>query len=607
MEVIHYSQSLICRKSCKENVGFNLSNNKGSYASFFNEPSSKYQGLFFFDSNKKLMFKAIENIELKKNNKISKLINKIYCVQRKKKSAMETFYMPKGHNAMLYELSMPLELNLILDCKNSYDDREWGRNYEVTREKGLIIVKFAKKTDNREDSTEGEKEYEIYIAVKSDNDFYRLNDSWIERNYRFDAIRNSKSKRFAYNSIELIGRKFVFSASSIKKDAVKECKRAFKYFEELKIKEKEDFEKLIQNRHIKNVINNRKLEAECKLSYINSVNSLKNLIVDDKNLGLFAGLPWFFQYWARDSLISLKALCKIDKDISKKIFQKYLSNIRKDGRLDNISDNHSKIMCADAHGFMFLRAKEFINKIDNNELKESLETSIEGLMKFHTADNFELNDSQETWMDTNFNGDDRKGARIEIQALRLNIYKFMHEITKDKKYEMLEQTLKEKVKGKFWNSSILADGIDDFTIRPNSFIAHYAYPELLSKEDWEKCFDNLIKSLYLDWGGFSTIDKSHDLFTKTHTGENNKSYHRGDSWFWINNLAAISLHKSNRKKFNKIIDKIIMASTEEILWKGSVGCHSEISSAEELSSLGCFNQAWSNAMYIEMVDEIFNK
>jgi glycogen debranching enzyme len=97
------------------------------------------------------------------------------------------------------------------------------------------------------------------------------------------------------------------------------------------------------------------------------------------------------------------------------------------------------------------------------------------------------------------------------------------------------------------------------------------------------------------------------LFTDYSTGENVKSYHRGDSWFWINNLAALMLNRINKYKFIDKIRKILDASTEEILWKGCIGCHSEISPARELSGKGCFNQAWSNAMYAELIDEVFSQ
>ena len=252
-----------------------------------------------------------------------------------------------------------------------------------------------------------------------------------------------------------------------------------------------------------------------------------------------------------------------------------------------------------------------INKKENEyhkliyEIESSLEKSLYGLLKSNTKDGYVVNGKLETWMDTEFENDNREGIRIEIQALILNMYKLMFELAQNQKYKILESMLKQKVRNKFWNGKILADGLDDFTIRPNIFIAAYVYPELLTNNEWGICFDNALKSLWLEWGGLSTIDKNNPLFTDTSTGEDIKSYHRGDSWFWINNLSAIVLNKINKNKFNKQIKKIIEASTEEILWKGCIGCHSELSSAKELRSEGTFNQAWSCAMFIEMVDEVF--
>ena len=89
-----------------------------------------------------------------------------------------------------------------------------------------------------------------------------------------------------------------------------------------------------------------------------------------------------------------------------------------------------------------------------------------------------------------------------------------------------------------------------------------------------------------------------------HTGQGGESYHHGDSWFWLNSLAALSLHRIDKKRFKGNIEKIVHASAQEILWSGALGCHAELSSAKKLESRGCFNQAWSNAMFIELIDEI---
>lgn len=655
MEVAHNLGILSVKKDVDENIGFLLTNKKGSYCSFFNVPSSRYQGLFYFDEETMNMYKFIENIELG-NNGISSLKNGFYFAERRKNEIIESFLMPDGFNSLIYELNGENEISLILDCKESFDNREWGRYYGIFEKDGCIVVKFTKKTDRKEDKNNGIEEFSLYLAIKSNSNAYEKNDEWIERNYTFDEQRNSRPfKRHVYNALKLNGSKFVFSMAKDGKNAVKECLHIFSNLSDIKNKEKENFFAVLKNEQIKNIIKSDATSNETKTAYINALNSLNNLTVNSKNkYGVFAGLPWFFQFWARDSLMSLKSLSKTNRELAEKMLFDYTGKIGNDGRLPNLAGNHKSASLgnADAHGWLFLRCNELVEKTNKSkdtinsikasikaiknmgagsekikhyikkygsiiskkedeyhktfyEIESSLEKSILNLLKFHTKNTFEANEKLETWMDTSIDGDGRRGARIEMQALRLNMYKLMFELTQDQKYRILENLLKNNLKNKLWNGKILADGLDDFTIRPNIFIAAYAYPEMLSQKEWETCFESALKGLWLDWGGLSTIDKNNPLFTEESTGENIKSYHRGDSWFWINNLSALVLYRINKTKFKKQIEKIISASTEEILWKGCIGCHSELSSAKQLQSNGCWNQAWSNAMFIELIDEVF--
>lgn len=625
MQIIHNLGILTVKKDTDENAGFLLTNKEGSYCSFFNKTSSRYQGLFYFDDSSMKMYKFIESIDIKDSGNITCLKNGFYFIERVRGSISELFFMPKGFNSLVYELDTNREIDLVLDCKDSYDNREWGRNYEIFDEDTCTVVKFTKKTNKREDNNDAEEEFVLYLAIKSNGSLISKNDMWIERHYCLDEQRNSQPfKRYVYNALKLKGSKFVFSISKNKREAMKECGCIFDYSEELKHKEKENFFAMLKEGCVKKLLSKETINSDIKVAYINSINSLGNLCINTKKCaGVLAGLPWFFQFWSRDALISLKSLSKFNKKLADRMLSDYLSKINENGRLNNLIGQHtsSKLGCADAHGWLFLRCAEAINKIISSketiksikasikllkfEIESALDKSIHRLMKRNTIDNFEVNDSLETWMDTDYEKDSRDGARIEMQAFRLNIYKLMHELTLNQRYAALGNLLRLKTREKFWSGRILADGLNDFTIRPNIFIAAYAYRDLLSDKEWEICFENSLKDLWLEWGGLSTISKNSPLFTDESTGEDIKSYHRGDSWFWLNNLAAIMLNRINKNKFKKNISKIIEASAEEILWNGCIGCHSELSSAKELGSEGCFNQAWSNAMFIEMVDEIF--
>src|SRR3989344_3175460 len=613
MEIVHTLRNLTLKKKSDGNLGFLLTNQKGSYLSFFSEQSSRYNGLFYFDSDFKKMFKIIESINLIDCEKPALIKNGFYYSERAYKKTSEKFIMPSGLNSLIYELENPQSFDLHLDFKDSFDNREWGRNYEITEEQGCIIVKFTKLTDFREDKSNGNFEFSLFLVIKGNFHNYKKNNSWIEKIYKTDWERNSGPfSRFVYNGLRLFGSKFVFSFSKDKTAAISECHHVYEQIDYFKKLEEKQFSLFLNFGKIKEVCGAKNIPDDCKMAYTSAAHSMKNLLVEEeKNSGLLAGLPWFYQFWLRDTLISVKSLYGIYDKPSEQILMRYLDKITDDGRLPNIDSNESGQMTnADGHGWLFLRLSQIIDSANHGKnfdeihkfrymIESAMEKSLHGTSKYHSKDGFETNRERETWMDTDFGIDFRDGARIEIQCLKLATLKFLHSLTQEPKYRIMENVLLQKVREKFWNGKILADGLGDFTIRPNIFIAAYAYPELLSQKEWEMCFENSLKALWLEWGGVSTIDRKNPLFTQAHSGENNKSYHRGDSWFWINSLAALVLFRTNGKKFKKEIHSILSASTSEILWSGCIGCHSELSSSKELRSEGCFNQAWSNAMFME--------
>jgi glycogen debranching enzyme len=315
-----------------------------------------------------------------------------------------------------------------------------------------------------------------------------------------------------------------------------------------------------------------------------------------ENHGLFAGFPWFHQRWARDELVSVKGLLLSgQKSLAKVILFSWLDKIMPDGSLPGVLS--PKI--ADG-AWIFVRFMDYLKSASLTQTERAfLLAKLDAFLR-HVQNGFIVSDAKATWMDSI----DRQGARIEIQALALAACKLAKMLKKPVEFE---SDCKELVKQAFLEGGRLKDGANDSTIRPNIFIAAYVYPELLPKREWIKCFDAVLPKLWLDWGGLSTIDVSDSRFCKEHTGENSKSYHNGDSWFWINNLAAIVLARFDRERYKDHIGHILKASTDEILYHGACGHHAELSSAIEMRSQGCLAQAWSAAMYVELIDELFSK
>lgn len=541
-------------------VQFLLANKLGGYTYFASKPNSKYQGVFF--NHNKTMFKIIESIEIE--GKVTGLINKFYSVTRKKGSVIEDFFMPHNYNALVYEIkNYPGYITLNLDFGEPYSFNGFGRKYNIVYYKDKLLIKYEK----------GGLRLYLVVAAKN-NLFFEKVEEWKLAYYDWDKKRHSDCERSVFSSVKLKGNnRFVFSFSTDKDEAIKEADYVLKNCEKLK---KQQEKNLFYEKGIK--------DKEIRMAYNAAQNSLNGLVVKSGNdVGIFAGYPWFFQFWTRDEMVSLKAVNKKD---ALQILKRQEKSLRPDGRLPNKTPGGG-VCAADGIGWFVKRCYDFKHKPPIKKIARLL-------VKNYTKDGFAVNKAHKTWMDSL----DREGARIEIQALRLNTY------SKAKLFDY-EKKLKEDVRERFWDGKILADGLDDKTIRTNIFLAAYVYPQLLTKNEWITCFENTIPKIWNEWGGLSSIDKTDSRYVGTDTGELRDSYHNGDSWFFINNMAALLMYKLDKKRFKPYIDKIIKASKNEVLYMGMVGHHAEISSSKKLESWGCYCQAWSNALFIDLVKELF--
>ncbi len=600
MDVIDKTDGISAEKS-EDEIRFMITNSSGGFCIMSSYPKSRFEGVFFREKGK--LYKAIELLRI--NRPVTKIVNNLWQVERHREELTESFFMPMYSNTLIYELSRKAEFDLLLDCRLIYDNREWGRIYSVSKEAGCLLVKFSKKNDSRDSQTDEKQEFDIYVAAYSDNLEFRKNDTWEKMFYETDKERNSMPfERFAYNACSLRGMGAAFAFSTDKREALNEAKCAWKSREKLK-SEKE--------KHVSSIVHRKKLKGtEEDVAYQCALNAIDSMKVNE--LGISAGLPWFYQFWARDELISLKALINMGQyDFAKKIIFKYLSMIGEDGKIES-QDGSRGLKSCDAPFWVFKRAEDLIDalkkegklarhfsKQDVNTLRQKLEDTVKSWIDKNMKDGLAVNMPLETWMDTDYKGDDRSGARIEMQALFLSAMRLLRSMGV---VAGTEAEVRESARKMFWNGEMLSDGALDPTARPNVFIAAYVYPELLSPKEWKKCFDTVLPKLWLSWGGLSTIDKKSQLYCSNDTGENTQSYHRGNSWFWINNIAAIALHRTDAKRYQKYINSIVEASSKEMLYLGVAGYASELSSAAELKSQGCFAQAWSAATFVELMDEI---
>ena len=587
-----------------DDLRFLLTNRNGSFLCLSAGKKSRYDGYFWRDDK---TYRIVEDIKVLQAAVPKHLTNSFTEITRDFSSFSETFFMPRHKNGFHYSVNHKKNITLDLDIRESYDNRIWGRNYEAKETDGVSIINFVKKNDPREPSGD---EFALSLAAISDGKATPIRE-WVHKVYETDAHRKSEpTERYAYRAFEISASRFALGVGRTEEEAIKNATEIFDNYEQLrKIQEEEN--KSMLGWHL----DNEKIGMAFRCA-IASLDSLRT------NEGILAGLPWFFQVWGRDQAISLKALM-LQKEYaySRLLLESMLPHRDRFGRLKNIlSGGESETGSADATGWVIQRLSDLLELLERDRqlrlyftkkevemLVTSFESIIDEVTKDKAREGLVVNDALETWMDTYYAGDVREGVRIEIQALQIACYKALYSLTNKKFYSALAENAIKNVRKKLFNGHYLNDGLDDETIRPNVFIAYYLVPELLDSAEWAMTFDYALKALWNSWGGLATIDKSHKLYCDESTGQDTRSYHRGDSWFWINNLAALSLSRFDHKRYHREIEKILEASTDEILFYGCIGHHSELSSSKELRAEGCFSQAWSAAMYIELVHELFVK
>jgi glycogen debranching enzyme len=577
MQVLHKAGNVNVTKEVGDDAAFLLGNKNTGYAYFSTGKKSRYNGVFFNLAGR--MMRVIAELGIEKQPE--KIVNRLYSAELHPSGNREAFFMPHGSDSLAYMLESEDWITLSLDVRGIYEASD-GTSYELLKNDTSVTIKCKRGAED------------FFIVILADKPEYEPLGQYVPTTYESDKERNSPPfEGTIYRALKIKSKKLVLSFADDPEDASRKAEQVYNNLPKL-------YEEA-QNRVRKMIRNGVFASEDVWMAYNCCINSLDQLTASDR---VIAGFPWFFQPWTRDELISISNL---SAQVTKEILMRDIQHIKDDGRIPNILSENAQSN-ADSVGWLFTRVDDSMKVFTVNERNIIREKIVESIMRLNVAyvrDLLVCNGPKETWMDSQYSDNGRAGARIEIQALTLRTYQTAYRLTKNEKFSRLAQLTAKKVKKEFWNGRYLSDGAGDPTIRPNVFIAAYVYPSLLKTDEWETCFDFVLPNLWCEWGGISSIDKKDPLFCSHSTGEDARSYHRGDSWYFLNNMAALVLHRTNAEKYRIHIAAILKASTEDILWKGMVGHHSEISSAATQQAEGCGAQAWSAAMYIELVNELY--
>ncbi len=598
---------------------FHISHPAGGYLSLAQPNISRYQGLtrILPKGNTWELCKTIESIEI--GVPADTLVLNADSVERVSAKAIERFSVTKG--ATTYDIHMPLgEVKITLDMRLIHDFNTEGRRYELLDvPSGQVIIYHC-------------PNYSFSLAILGGK--ATLSPKWHETNYPYDAKRGTQSRLWVCECLTLPVEHSLslrFGVGWTPAEALADANNTSAA--PLTLVSKPDLSKtnlsqpdLFQTNLSQGLIPKTEFQ-HTRISQIQSHDTMDSAYmsaaIDTERAlvplptvgdGILAGYPWFFQVYTRDEAISAGALISAGAPTrAKQVLLRQISQLHADGRISNRTPG-SELASADGVGWAFLRLRQLVaigacNAEEKKTIYQALVTSLRRQEQTYLSEGLIHNGWKETWMDTTGGSSDgRPGARIEIQGLMYSMYTFAAQLSSECEgtdgtyYTQRAAQIRDTVRALFYDASLgtLADGIHDHvdrTARPNVFIAAYAAPELFTISEWKRIFSWLLSRLWLNWGGLSTIDKEHMLFIPRSTGEDDRSYHRGDSWYFLNNIAAIVLCEL---EFTLQSAELHASARTQILTLGIPGHAAETSSAADQEALGCFVQTWSAATFVEL-------
>jgi glycogen debranching enzyme len=357
--------------------------------------------------------------------------------------------------------------------------------------------------------------------------------------------------------------------------------------------------------------------------------SLDALIMNQVTQGIYAGLPWFNNYWGRDTFISLPGATLVTGRFSEArtllrsfaAFQMTDSASTDYGRIPNIVTTTSKgYNTADGTPRFVIEAQQYIEHSGDErfllEIYPTVLRSIDGTIRYHTdLSGFLTHGDAETWMDAV--GPDgpwspRGNRANDIQALWAQQLESgiwfatrVGDVTSARSWYDMLQRLRRNFLALFIVNGAMADrlkpdGSPDMTLRPNQIFASFLLDDTLRARVVRTVMTKLtyqygVASLSQEDGNFHPYHEAPQLYPK------DAAYHNGTVWTWLQGALIAELCRFGKQD---VAARLTMNTVHQILDRGAVGSQSELLDAitrpgeKEPRLSGTVLQAWNLAEFI---------
>ena len=362
--------------------------------------------------------------------------------------------------------------------------------------------------------------------------------------------------------------------------------------------------------------------------------TMDELITEQQGNGIYAGLPWFNEYWGRDMFISFPGACLVTGqfDVAKKILKDFVelqdtdpasetygripNRANLEGILYNTTDGTPRLVIQALEVAKYSGDTEFLK-----ELYPAIKMSIDASIKNYTDEKGYLTHADaDTWMDVKRNGipgSPRGNRANDIQALWYaqlmagsEIAALMDDMGSAEEWSGLATLLASNFEQDFCNKAesyiydhLNTDGSQDLQFRPNQL---YCF-DLVSDDDFkQKVTRRTWEELVYPWGVASLAqwDKQfHPQHENWHYYHKDDAYHNGTIWLWNNGIAMQRMIEYGQ------VDtawELFKNMNRQALHEGAVGSLSENADAHPregktwVNRSGTFLQAWSNAEHLRV-------
>jgi glycogen debranching enzyme len=502
-----------------------------------------------------------------------------------------------------------------------FSDSQNPDEYEISFEQNVLLI--AKKRHLLRTQSEN---YPVWIGITIAGE---------NANCTISNVPDTEGQSFSPASIHMhsvsTSIACIIVSSDTKSDAIAQAHRVATNYPSLIAKRKMRMEALLNRSYVRT--DNRRFDKALYWAKI----SVDALIMNQRGKGIFAGLPWFDNYWGRDSFISLPGAALVTgnfedaKDILKSFaaWQDTNPQSMNYGRIPNLVTT-SSISYNNADGTpRFIMALEQYLQYSGDtayvrEIYPVVKRSIDGTIRYHTDSlGFLTHGDAETWMDAvgpEGPWSPRGNRANDIQMLwyrqlrsgsLIARYLLGNDNIDSKRWESLARRLKQNFSQYFVDTTqyriydhLRPDGTPDLQVRPNQL---FALDLVDDPEIKRSIVRNVTQSLVYPYGVASLSQDDEDFHPYHHYAPyyvQDAAYHNGIVWTWLAGewISQLSRSLHDSETGYGVTDNMV----HQILDRGAVGTISELLDAvprpgnNEPECSGTYSQAWSLAEFIRI-------